>query len=141
MADDESRLPLSTGKYAALVCAMTVSSFFSILGSTAILRIAHLKLSSAYQRFLFMLSISDILNSAFLLLHQYLVPKDEAYPWAAGNDKTCSMVGFFFHFGSLLISLYSCMLAIAFGAVERRKKKPRRLLIGASTLLISSVGW
>jgi hypothetical protein len=128
MADEEeSRWPLSTGKYAALVCAMTVSSFFSILGSTAILRIAHLKLSSAYQRFLYMLSISDILNSSFLLLHHYLVPKDEAYPWAAGNDKTCSMVGFFFHFGSLLISLYNCMLAVYFfNSIRSSRKKQKQ---------------
>jgi hypothetical protein len=141
---DGSLSPLSLGKYAALVCVMAVSSVFSIAGSGTIVRIAHMKLSSTYQRFLFMLSLSDILNSLFLLLHPFLVPKDSSYYWAVGNESTCTVMGFFFIFGALLVSLYSCFLAVYFlfsiQSSSKNQKEPEDV-IGCHERLTHTSCW
>ena len=79
------------------------------------MRIATPKLGSTYQRFLFMLSTAIIINSIFLFLHPLLVPTGTTMAaWGMGNDQTCSMVGFFLVFGSLMVSMYHNSLALYF---------------------------
>lgn len=125
---DRSLERLSAWKSTVLSIAMVVSSLLSIAGSGAIIRISHLKLSSTYQRFLLMLSLSDIFNSFFLILHPFLIPKESNIKWAAGNQTSCSFVGFFFVFGALVVSLYNCFLSLYFylsiQASPTRQKEP-----------------
>lgn len=110
--DDETSV--SRSQYACLVVVMGISSLISILGSMAVTRIAYLKLTSTYQRFLFVLSQLNILNSSFLLLHQLFLPQSEQFFWAFGSEMTCSMAGFFLHFGSLGVAMYSFFLSLYF---------------------------
>lgn len=123
---------LSKGQYAALVIVTAFSSFMSVLGSVAVTRIAYLKMTSTYQRFLFMLSLADILNSVFLLFHQLVLPESPDFYWAIGNQKTCSMAGFFLQFGSLSVAMYSCYLSIYFyfsiQSSPKRQKQPEDII-------------
>jgi hypothetical protein len=123
---------LSEGQYATLVIVTALSSFLSILGSVAVTRIAFLKMTSTYQRFLFMLSLADILNSVFLLFHQLVLPSSPDFYWAVGNNKTCSMAGFFLHFGSLSVAMYSCYLSMYFylsiQSSPKRQKQPEDII-------------
>mmetsp|Transcript_32237 Transcript_32237/g.49993 ORF Transcript_32237/g.49993 Transcript_32237/m.49993 type:complete len:393 (+) Transcript_32237:203-1381(+) len=106
--------PLSLGKYIPLVLTICVTSLFSMLASIAVVRIAHLRLGATYQRYLCMMSAVSILNSTFLLLHPFLIPSDPDYPWAIGGEATCTMVGFIFHFGALMVAFYNATLALYF---------------------------
>lgn len=107
--------PLSHGKYMTLIILTMISSTLSIASSIAIARISFLKLISTYQRFLFMTSLSTLINSMFLLWHPLLIPHDPStYDWAVGNTDTCIMEGFFFIFGGLSVALYSCFLSVYF---------------------------
>lgn len=120
------------GQYASLVIGMAITSFLSILGSVAVTRIAYLKLTSTYQRFLFMLSLTDILNAVFLLFHQLVLPESPNFYWAVGNSKSCSMAGFFLHFGSLSVAMYSCYLSAYFffsiQSSPKRQKQPEDII-------------
>ena len=103
-----------------------------------------MKLSSTYQRFLFMLSLTDIINSLFLLLHPFLIPKEDQYHWAGGSQKTCTFVGFFFVFGALSVSIYSCWLAVYFyysiQSSPKREKEPEDF-IDCPERLAHLFGW
>lgn len=123
---------LSQGQYACLVLVTAGSSFVSILGSTAVTRIAYLKMTSTYQRFLFMLSLMDILSSLFLMFHQLILPKSEAFYWAFGSQKSCTMAGFFLHFGTLAVAMYSSFLSLYFyfsiQFSSKREKQPEDVI-------------
>lgn len=123
---------LSKGQYATLVIVTALSAFLSVLGSVAVTRIAYLKMTSTYQRFLFMLSLTDILNSIFLLFHQLVLPESPDFYWAVGNTKTCSMAGFFLIFGSLSVAMYSCYLSLYFylsiQGSPKRQKQPEDII-------------
>lgn len=108
----EKELPL--GQYAALVCALVFSSALSIIGSSTIVHLTRRKLHEPYQRFMCMLSISDIISSTSMFFQQFLQPKDSGGYWSIGSDATCSLVGFFFVFGTTIISLYTAALAVYF---------------------------
>eukprot|EP00934_Nitzschia_sp_Nitz4_P001512 Nitzschia sp. Nitz4//scaffold12_size214221//184728//185894//NITZ4_001530-RA/size214221-processed-gene-0.180-mRNA-1//-1//CDS//3329535110//1512//frame0 len=101
-------------EYMTLMLVMAVSAFLSMLGSIAVMRISYLKLTSTYQRFLFMLSLADLFHSAFLGLNQFLVPASNNYPWSFGGSTTCRMGGFFLHYGSVSVAMTSCFLSIYF---------------------------
>jgi hypothetical protein len=62
-----------------------------------------------------MLNISLMLNSIFLGLHPLLALKggSGAY-WAIGNSGTCTTVGFFLVFGSLMVSMYHTAIGFYF---------------------------
>ena len=83
---------LSGFQYRTLVITMGVSSLISILGSVAVTRISYLKMTSTYQRFLFMLSLVIIVNSIFLLFHQLMIPESPDYLWAFGISETCTIL-------------------------------------------------
>lgn len=123
---------LSKGQYAIIVIVVAISALVSTLGSFAVTRIAFLKLSSTYQRFLFMLSVVDILNSLFLMIHRFLVPNSPDFYWAFGTDGTCSMAGFVLHFGSLSVAMYNCFLSIYFffsiQSSPKREKLPEDVI-------------
>jgi len=91
-----------------------------------------LKMTSTYQRFLFMLSLMEILNCIFLFFHQLVLPHSPDFYWAGGNSKTCSMAGFFLHFGSLAVAMYSCYLSVYFyfsiQSSPKRQKQPEDII-------------
>jgi hypothetical protein len=147
--------PLPVSMSIPLVVLQMLSSFLSILGSFVVIRIATSKLRSTYQRFLFLLSIAIITNSIFLFLHPILVPQGDD-PWAVGNDKTCSMEGFFGVFGALLVSFYHNSLALYFYCSirdndnteneQQNKKKKRRPrdpedVVGSTEITVNVVCW
>ena len=143
--------PMPLAMYAPLVVLQMLSSCLAMVGAFVILRIATPKLGSTYQRFLFMLSTAVVLNGLFLFLHPWLVPK-EATPWGVGNDATCSMVGFFWIFGALLVSLYHNALALYFnfsiygngnndsGNSGKRQRQPEDV-VGCSEIMVNVTCW
>jgi len=108
-------LSTSLSKYAPLFCLQIVTSLLSVFAAIVVVRISVPKLDSTYQRYIFMLNISLMVNSIFLALHPLLAPKDEsgAY-WAIGNSGTCTTVGFFLVFGSLMVSMYHTAIGFYF---------------------------
>lgn len=122
----------SRAQYMCLVIAMAVSSFLSMMASLAIARIAYLKMTSTYQRFLFMLSQVNILNSIFLLVHQLIIPRSGHFYWAFGNEATCTVAGFFFLLGSLATAIYSSFLSLYFYfsiySSAKRDKQPEGII-------------
>jgi hypothetical protein len=105
---------LSLGKYIPLVLVICITSFLSMLASIAVVRIAHLRFGSTYQRYLCIMSIASILNSTFLTLHPFMIPNGPDYPWAVGGEAACKMAGFLFTFGALMVSFYNAVLSIYF---------------------------
>ena len=140
-ADD----PLSTGQYIPLVLILCISSLLSLTASVAVVRIARFRLGAAYQRYLCIMSIATILNSTFLILHPFLIPNDDDYPWAFGNIQTCRMVGFFFHFGALMIAMYYTMLSIYFYCSIRttngKEEKQPEDIVGWSETFANIACW
>lgn len=134
----DAYVSLPQAKYIPMVVLQMLMSLLSIVASVVVLRIAGPKLGSTYQRYLFALSGAVTINSVFLFLHPFLVPRqDEALGayWAVGTDGTCSAVGFFLVFGALLVSLYSNALALYFyfsiqtpGNNGKRPRDPEEVL-------------
>jgi hypothetical protein len=123
-ANEESESEsLSLSRYAPLFCLQMITSFLSILASVIVIRMSFNKLCGSYQRYLFMLNITIVINSLFLGLHLLLVPTEitETYSysysysyWAVGNKASCTAAGFFIVFGSLVVSMYHTAIAFYF---------------------------
>lgn len=70
-------------------------------------------LSSPYQRIIFGLCLSDILQSCSLIVGPFAVPSSQPQGlWAVGNHQTCQANGFLFNFGSLSTPMYMFALCI-----------------------------
>ena len=70
-------------------------------------------LSSPYQRIIFGLCLSDILQSCSLIVGPFAVPSSQPQGlWAGGNYQTCQANGFLFNFGSLSTPMYMFALCI-----------------------------
>lgn len=123
-----------------------------MVGAFVIIRIATPKLGSTYQRFLFMLSTAIVINAIFLFLHPLLVPQG-ATAWGIGNDATCSMVGFFWVFGALMVSFYHNALALYFnfsiygnddnndsGNSNNKQRKPEDV-VGCTEIMVNVTCW
>lgn len=144
--------PLPLSMYAPLVCLQMISSFLAMVGAFVVIRIATPKLGSAYQRFLLMLSTAIVMNGIALFLHPLLVPRG-ATAWGVGNEATCSMVGFFWIFGALLVSFYHNALALYFnfsiygnddnGSSNNHGKRQRQPegVIGCCEILVNVTCW
>lgn len=108
-------LSSSFSKYAPLFCLQVATSVLSVFATIVVVRISVPKLDSTYQRYIFMLNIALMVNSIFLALHPLLAPGDsEGAYWAIGNSGTCTTVGFFLIFGSLMVSMYHTAIAFYF---------------------------
>eukprot|EP00531_Pseudo-nitzschia_arenysensis_P004039 CAMPEP_0116146354 /NCGR_PEP_ID=MMETSP0329-20121206/17120_1 /TAXON_ID=697910 /ORGANISM="Pseudo-nitzschia arenysensis, Strain B593" /LENGTH=488 /DNA_ID=CAMNT_0003642097 /DNA_START=41 /DNA_END=1507 /DNA_ORIENTATION=+ len=111
----ESRnLASSASGYGILFCFQVITSLMSVFATIVVVRISVPKLDSTYQRYIFMLNVSLLVNSIFLALHPILIPNDSGEFWSAGNAGTCTMVGFFLVFGSTMVSLYHTAIAFYF---------------------------
>ena len=132
---EESRNLSSTiAQYAPLFCIQIATSLLSVFATIVVVRISVPKLDSTYQRYIFMLNIALLVNSIFFGLHPLLTPKDDpgAY-WAIGNSGTCTTVGFFLIFGSLMVSMYHTAISFYFyfsvqtiQGFNRRKSKKKK---------------
>lgn len=109
------KLSSSLSKYAPLFCLQIVTSLLSVFATIVVVRISVPKLDSTYQRYIFMLNMALLVNSIFLGLHPLLAPKeDDGAYWAIGNSGTCTSVGFFLIFGSIMVSMYHTAVAFYF---------------------------
>lgn len=97
-----------------LIIASKVSSSLSLLGSIYVLqdvvRDPQKRNQSIYHRTILGVSASDFLVAIFFLLGTWPQPKGENL-FAAGNDQTCDVAGFFTVLSWLLSPLYNCSLA------------------------------
>jgi len=114
-------LSSSLSKYAPLFCLQIATSLLSVFATIVVVRISVPKLDSTYQRYIFMLNISSMVNSIFLALHPLLTPKNmdlgdtnSGGYWSIGNSATCTTVGFFLVFGSIMVSMYHTAIALYF---------------------------
>lgn len=105
---------LSKSKDGALFLIQVITSFLSVFATIVVVRISVPKLDSTYQRYIFMLNMALLINSIFLGLHPILSPSDSAGYWSVGNSGTCTTVGFFLVFGSIMVSLYHTAIAFYF---------------------------
>ena len=108
---------LLTGSISAISSALII---FIILRSFS-------GLSSTYHRFMFGMSISDVMASTAMLLTTLLIPKDTIYtqfePKLLGNRSTCSAQGFFFTVGSNATFGYNASLCVYYLCAIKFKLK------------------
>mmetsp|Transcript_13956 Transcript_13956/g.15524 ORF Transcript_13956/g.15524 Transcript_13956/m.15524 type:complete len:481 (+) Transcript_13956:139-1581(+) len=78
----------------------------------------------AYHRLIFGLSVADVLSSLWFSLGPTMLPNDINYivKYAIGNETTCSLQGFFIHFGSAAALLYNCSLCFYYLAIIKYNK-------------------
>jgi hypothetical protein len=115
---------LTRTQYGALVVVDNGAAFLSLLGSLLICRTSWRKRTKLYHRLLFALSASDVLSSAGLVLHPWLMPRGTPnLVWAVGNSSTCQAAGFMFVVFLLLVSFYNCLLSMMFLFTVRYKWK------------------
>lgn len=69
-------------------------------------------LTTSYRRIIFGLCISDILQSAALIVGPLSVPSWINDSWGHGNNFTCQVNGIFLTFGSTSIPMYVCFLCL-----------------------------
>jgi hypothetical protein len=109
---------LTLAQQVTLTVTPAIAATLSILGSSSIIwmiasdwqkKISHVKF-----RFLFALSISDIINSLLFLIWPIPMPSDATGVWGAfGNSSTCQLQGFFMQIG-LTGSFYNGALSLYF---------------------------
>mmetsp|Transcript_3751 Transcript_3751/g.10556 ORF Transcript_3751/g.10556 Transcript_3751/m.10556 type:complete len:399 (+) Transcript_3751:750-1946(+) len=113
LSDDENGL--NGAQYLAFIMAIIFSSSISLSGSILIIRMLWRKLTKAYHRILFTISLVDVALSSSNLFHLVLVPMDKTgNPYAFGNGTTCSMVGFVLNVCMIAVSIYNAFLSVNF---------------------------
>jgi hypothetical protein len=91
-----------------------------------------------FRQLVLMLSITDISSSLALVLTTWMIPResdrgymqyvwDIEFPFAAGNEATCSFQGFLIHFGFMGSSLTTALLAIHFVLIVRYNVREQSL--------------
>ena len=121
--------PLSDWQELSLVVTSTYSSALSFTGSSLIIYLlSKTSTKCVYNRLMMAMSIFDLINSFFLLIHPFLLPQDGGQVWSLGNDETCSMLGFFVQLGNA-VPLYNVslntyfLLTVVYGMNELKIKK------------------
>ena len=99
------------------IARITVSTASISFVASTVMAIAIVRsdgwLSSPYQRIIFGLCLSDILQSLCLIVGPFAVPSTVPQGiWAVGNYQTCQANGFLFNFGSLSTPMYMLALCI-----------------------------
>ena len=84
------------------------------------------KRSSVYDRLLMGMSISDMLSSFWMSMSTWPIPESTGVLWAAGNQTTCNLQGFFTH-GTIASPMYNASLSFYHLFVVRYKWKNQRL--------------
>ena len=103
---------LYTSIEGTVLCSTSFGSF-SVVASIAIIVIifrSHDGLSSVYHRFIFGMSIGNLLAAVSMSLNTLLMPSDMPYTGFEGlhfgNQTTCNIQGFIFEFGNSIEILY-----------------------------------
>jgi hypothetical protein len=92
----------------------SLSSMLSIFGSSTIIYLlGKAKRPSVYSRLMLGISFFDVINTIFLSIAPFLLPKSGGRKWAFGNDLTCSILGFFAQLGCA-VPFYNISLNIFF---------------------------
>jgi hypothetical protein len=103
---------LSDSQEALIAILLLCSSILSIIGSSLIVyKVIRLKLyTKPYDRLMLALSLSDIIASiTYGILTPLLMPRDVTV-FSYGNQRTCSILGFFTQFSFTCIG-YNCILS------------------------------
>ena len=107
-------MSFSSAQERALAVSPKVVGFASIIFSS-IIAVTVLrdkkKRSKVYHRLLLGISCVDISSSFWLGLSTWPIPRDSGILWAAGNDASCSLQGYFTQFG-IASSFYNAGLAL-----------------------------
>eukprot|EP00934_Nitzschia_sp_Nitz4_P004153 Nitzschia sp. Nitz4//scaffold146_size56529//53231//54469//NITZ4_006582-RA/size56529-processed-gene-0.57-mRNA-1//1//CDS//3329536653//4143//frame0 len=113
-------------QYYALWFMGTLSCILSLVGSGTILYLIwkRHKMDELYHRLILGLSVSDVLTTVGLTIQPYMLPRESGYPFAIGNQTTCTIVGILHPF---YISSYchNCALALYFMLMIRYGKKEK----------------
>ena len=137
------------------VLCSTLGSF-SVVASIAIMVIifrSHDGLSSVYHRFIFGMSIGNLLAATSMSLNTLLMPSDMPYTGFEGlhigNQTTCNIQGFIFAFGIgienvyfvSLLMYYSCYISLRMpNGTFRKFIEPALHLVSIATGLAFSIG-
>jgi len=119
--DSQSTMALSYAQQLALVVLPKVAGLVSFVGSGLIVASvlkSKKKRSHTYHRLLFGISCVDMSSSFWLGLSTWPIPEETGLLWAAGNQQTCSLQGFFTQFG-ITSSFYNASLSLYFLPVIR----------------------
>ena len=151
-----------TNLYASIEGTVLCSTLgpFSVVASIAIMVIIFRSndgLSSVYHRFIFGMSIGNLLAATSMSLNTLLMPSDMPYTGFEGlhigNQTTCNFQGFIFEFGNSIEITYFVSLLVYYGCyislrmqndTFRRFIEPVLHLISLTiglTYSISSVAW
>uniref|UniRef100_A0A7S1D3Y8 G-protein coupled receptors family 1 profile domain-containing protein n=1 Tax=Cyclophora tenuis TaxID=216820 RepID=A0A7S1D3Y8_CYCTE len=102
--------PLSSAQQIVLISLSTTSGCLSMCGSICIVILAlQRRQQGTYHRLLLTMSLIDIFHSIAIVFNPFLLPKNPDRIWSIGNDRTCSMAGFFAQLSSS-VSFYNAML-------------------------------
>ena len=108
------------GHQIPLIVFGSISAFLSLVGSGCIVVMASRKLKkSIMDRFLFALSISDMISSTGNLLMQWLIPFSLNLAGAIGNHASCSATGFLLMTGNIAGCIFNSYLSCYFFLVVR----------------------
>ena len=121
--------PLSKAQEIVLISLSSFSGALSMCGSVCIIILATKRRErGTYHRLLMALSVFDMIHSLVNICQPFLLPASSERIWTIGNDRTCSMVGFFNQL-STTVSIYNVvlnlhyLLTIRYGIEERMVEK------------------
>jgi G protein-coupled glucose receptor regulating Gpa2 len=101
-------VPKISGSLSVLFCALII---FTVARDKN-------RRSKTYHRLLVGISIVDMSSGFWLALSTWPIPKESTVLWASGNDRTCTLQGFFTNFG-ITSSFYNTSLSLYFLLVIR----------------------
>lgn len=145
-ATDQKQVIL-VGRWMGLASMLGSTYIILLIAGSAVDREAKLNKSSFY-RFLLLLSIFDVISSFGYFLSTFMIPEepppgmeesighiydyDDTFPWATGNQATCTFQGFLIHVGMSGSVLFTGFISLHYVFVVRYrwgKDKMRRMEI------------
>ena len=107
--------------YIIQICSASISLMASSTMSVIICT-SPKGLDSPYQRIVFGLSCSDIIQSLSIIIGPFTSPKGTALaPWSRGNNTTCAISGFLATNAFNFVPMYTCCLCIYYVCKLRRR--------------------
>jgi G protein-coupled glucose receptor regulating Gpa2 len=117
----------------------TLSVLFSLLIIVIISRDKN-RHSRTYHRLLLSISMVDMSSGFWLSLSTWPIPSDSTVLWSVGNDRTCTVQGFFTNF-AITSSFYHTSLALYFLLVVRYGWKEHQIQKIEPYLLVIPLLW
>jgi hypothetical protein len=119
--------PLSDTQYFILWGIASVGCAFTWFGAISIIFIARRKLNSIYHRLLFVTSWVEFLSNFLGFFATIMMDKDTGYPFAHGNQATCSTIGVVLLYSVISMAFSSCYISIYFMLTIRYNWKDERI--------------